>query len=124
VSSATDPVRSLAGRIGGLTLAATHDPHEYTAPARHAFLAQFEHQVDPEGTLLPAERARRAEAARKLYFARLALKSAQARRRASGRIRPEKKAPTTEPRERDTVAGQQRDDTRYTKTIPQVRAPA
>ncbi|WP_245612650.1 hypothetical protein [Actinotalea ferrariae] len=43
-------------------------------------MAKFERQVDPEGTLAPDERARRAEHARKAHFARLALKSARARR--------------------------------------------
>jgi hypothetical protein len=47
-------------------------------------LDKFEKQVDPEGTLPPQERAKRAENARKAYFARLALKSAQARRRRGG----------------------------------------
>ncbi|MDO0977176.1 hypothetical protein [Mycolicibacterium frederiksbergense] len=46
-------------------------------------LDKFEQQVDPDGTLQPAERAQRAEHARKAYFKRLALKSAQARRRRS-----------------------------------------
>jgi hypothetical protein len=36
--------------------------------------------VDPDGTLTPQARAQRAEHARKAYFQRLALKSAQARR--------------------------------------------
>jgi len=44
-------------------------------------LDKFEHQVDPEGKLSPAERAQRAEHARKAHFKRLALKSARARRR-------------------------------------------
>jgi hypothetical protein len=76
-----DTLRSLAGRLGGLALAATHDPREYTAAARAAFLDRFAREVDPEGVLPPQERARRAQAARKLYFTRLAYKSAQARRR-------------------------------------------
>ncbi len=42
----------------------------------------FERQVDPDGSLSPAERARRAGLARKAYFTRLALRSAQARRKA------------------------------------------
>ncbi|SRX81555.1 hypothetical protein MPP7335_03307 [Mycolicibacterium parafortuitum] len=54
-----------------------------TANARRALLDKFEKQVDPDGTLPPAERAKRAEHARKAYFKRLALKSAQARRRRS-----------------------------------------
>ncbi|MEU7170896.1 hypothetical protein ABZ949_05305 [Micromonospora tulbaghiae] len=52
-----------------------------TKPARAAFAERFERQVDPDGTLDPVERARRAELAKRAYFARLALKSAQARRR-------------------------------------------
>jgi len=61
----------------------TADPAARTAPARAAFLDRFERAVDPEGALPPRERRRRAEHARKAYFARLALKSAQARRRRS-----------------------------------------
>jgi hypothetical protein len=49
--------------------------------AREAFDARFEREVDPDGVLDQAERTRRAAHARKAYFARLALKSAQARRR-------------------------------------------
>ena len=47
-------------------------------------LDKFEQQVDPDGKLSPAERAKRAEFARKAHFKRLALKSAQARRRRGG----------------------------------------
>ncbi len=61
--------------------AQTPDRTARTAPARRALMARFERQVDPDGTLPPAERAIRAEHARKAYFARLALKSARARRR-------------------------------------------
>jgi len=61
--------------------ARTEDAAARTEPARRAFLERFEREVDPDGTLAPAERARRAEHARKAHFARLALKSAQARRR-------------------------------------------
>jgi hypothetical protein len=52
-----------------------------TANARAAFLDRFEREVDPDGVLPAAERARRAAAARKAYFVRLAAKSAEARRR-------------------------------------------
>lgn len=48
--------------------------------AQDAFLSRFEKQVDPEGTLPPKERAFRAAHARKAYFTKLALKSAQSRR--------------------------------------------
>ena len=58
----------------------TSDRASRTAKARAALLAKFEDEVDPEKTLPPAERARRAESKRKAYFQRLALKSVQARR--------------------------------------------
>jgi hypothetical protein len=45
-------------------------------------MAKFEREVDPDGVLLPDERARRAEHARKAHFARLSLRSAKSRRRA------------------------------------------
>jgi hypothetical protein len=46
-----------------------------------AFLERFERAVDPDGSLPPEERARRAEHARKSYMSSLALKSSRARRR-------------------------------------------
>lgn len=63
--------------------AATDDRAAATAPGRKAALERFERQVDPDGSLDPAERARRAAYARKAYFTKLALKSAQSRRRAA-----------------------------------------
>lgn len=82
--SLTPSERSLRGRIGAhQSWANTTDRSARTANARKARLDQFEREVDPEGVLTPAERARRAEHARKAYFARLALKSAQSRRRAA-----------------------------------------
>ena len=71
---------ALRGRIGAYRLHATHDPKETTKAARAAFLARFEAEVDPNGTLSPEDRSRRAEAARRAYFAQLAHKSAKARR--------------------------------------------
>jgi hypothetical protein len=50
-----------------------------TLPARLALEAKFERRVDPDKILLPAERAKRAQNARKAFYAGLALKSAQAR---------------------------------------------
>ncbi len=55
------------------------DPSAHTAPARREFLDRFEREVDPDGVLGQEERARRALHARKAYFTRLALASAQAR---------------------------------------------
>ncbi|CAN5438245.1 hypothetical protein BH18ACT1_BH18ACT1_01110 [soil metagenome] len=63
----------------------TADPAARTAAARRAFVDRFEREVDPDGTLPEGERTRRAEAARKAHYTRLALKSAQARRRRAGK---------------------------------------
>lgn len=72
------------GRIGAHeSWARTEDRTARTAPGTKAFLARFERQVDPDGVLSPAERERRAEHARKAYFARLGQKSGRARRKAS-----------------------------------------
>ena len=57
-------------------------------------MAKFEAQVDPEGTMLPAERARRAEHLRKAHFSRLALKSARARRKAKESVQEAEAAET------------------------------
>jgi hypothetical protein len=74
--------RSLIARLAAHeSWANTADPSARTAPARRAMLDRFERQVDPDGVLSPAERARRAGHARKAYFARLSLRSAQARRK-------------------------------------------
>jgi len=72
--------RSMRARIGGLSLHSQYDSRELTKPARTAALARFDREVDPEGILPEAERARRSELARKAYFAKLALKSAKVRR--------------------------------------------
>lgn len=77
----TPTERSLRARMAAYVLHSRYDSKELTAPARRAFNDRFEREVDPDELLLPAERQRRAEAARKAYFVRLALKSAQARRR-------------------------------------------
>ena len=59
--------------------AATPDRAAATAPARQAALDLFEKQVDPAGALDPAERAMRADHAKRAYFLSLALKSARSR---------------------------------------------
>lgn len=72
----------MAGAIGGHeSWARTENRTARTAPGRKAFDQRFYDQVDPDRTLPEAERERRAASARKAYFVRLALKSAQARRR-------------------------------------------
>ena len=68
----------------------TPDRSSRTAPARQAFNDRFEQQVDPDGKLTPAERAKRAEHAKRAYFLRLALKSAKTRRaRAESKLQPD-----------------------------------
>ncbi len=59
---------------------AQNDSRVTSAPGRTAFLARFEREVDPDSTLDPNERARRAEQARSAYFAGLSLAAAKARR--------------------------------------------
>jgi hypothetical protein len=78
----TPAERRLRSQIGAHeSWARTENRSARTLPARMAFLAKFECQVDPTNELLPTERAKRAESARKAFYAELALKSARARRR-------------------------------------------
>ena len=75
--------RSIRGKIAAYSLHAQGLTN--TGPARKAFNQKFLDEVDPERTLPENERLRRATAARKCYYARLTLKSAQTRRRKAGR---------------------------------------
>lgn len=59
--------------------ARTENRSARTEAARTAASLRFENQVDPEGKLLPAERATRAEHARQAHIMRMALASAKAR---------------------------------------------
>lgn len=54
-----------------------YESRQLTANARAAFNDRFVREVDPDGVLPEAERQRRAECARKAYFAGLAPKSAR-----------------------------------------------
>lgn len=85
VLSLTPNERTMRARLAAHLLHASVDSREHTGPARRAFMARFEDQVDPDRVLSPAERARRAEHAKKAYFTRLALKSAQVRRQKRNR---------------------------------------
>jgi hypothetical protein len=64
----THAERVVIGRLGAYTMLARHDGREITKPARQAFWDRFEREVDPDGRLDPAERARRADMARKASF--------------------------------------------------------
>jgi hypothetical protein len=57
----------------------TTDRSARTRPAREAFLRRFEREVDPDGTLSPDERHRRAEHAKRAYMLRLARRALAAR---------------------------------------------
>jgi hypothetical protein len=86
--SLTPAERSLRSQIAAHeSWARTPDRSQRTANARKAMLDKFERQVDPDGELPAAERAKRAQHARKAHFKRMALKSAQARRRRGGNDR-------------------------------------
>jgi hypothetical protein len=61
--------------------ARTEDRSARTHAARIALLDKFIREADPDNKLSPAERAKAAEHLRKAHYARMALKSAQVRRR-------------------------------------------
>ncbi len=82
----SESIETLRGRAGPHAMHARHNSKEITKPARVAFMARFEREVDPSGVLEPIERARRAEHAKKAYFAKLALKSAKARKKRAQRL--------------------------------------
>jgi len=73
--------RALRARLAAYAMHARHDGREITANGRTAFVERFEREVDPDGVLPVAERQRRAEHAMRAHMTRLALRSAQARRR-------------------------------------------
>lgn len=76
----TDDLQVIRGRIAAnQRWSQTPDRTEATEPARQAFMARFEAEVDPDGTLDPELRAKLAENARKAYFQRMALASAKTR---------------------------------------------
>jgi len=81
----TPEQRSLRAKMAAHALhARIADPAAATAPARAAFLGKFEAAVDPDGSLPPEERSRRAAHLRQSYFAGLALASSRARSKAGG----------------------------------------
>jgi hypothetical protein len=76
--------RSLAAALAAhSSWAVTADPVARTAPARAASAGRFEREVDPDGVLDPADRARRAAHARRAHYLRMQLRSVESRRKAS-----------------------------------------
>lgn len=83
VSLLTPTFLKQRARLGALGQQAKCDTRETTRAAREKFLANFIDLVDPDRTLSEPERLRRVEAAKRLYFTRLAIKSAKSRQRRS-----------------------------------------
>lgn len=74
--------RVLIARVAAHTRWASEtDRTKATAPARRGLIAKFEREVDPDGVLSADERDRRARSAMRAHMSRMALRSAQARRR-------------------------------------------
>jgi len=73
--------RSLRAQIAGLICAAKHSPSEMTAPMRAAAFARFEREADPDGTLTPEERDRRARLLQRAHLLRIGIKARKARAR-------------------------------------------
>lgn len=74
--------RALAARIAANERWSREDGRAGTEKARRAGPGRIEYwltKVDPAEQLAPAERQRRAEAAKRAYFSRLSLRAAQAR---------------------------------------------
>ncbi len=76
--------RSLTGRIGAaVSWANTDDRARRTQAARDAADARFLKLADPDGVMTPKARRAKAEQLRREFYARIQLRSAQARARKS-----------------------------------------
>lgn len=76
-----DPIASMRGRLAAhARWSKEADRVAATAAARAGQMARFEREVDPDNQLDPAERAIRAEHARKAHMTRMSLRAAEARR--------------------------------------------
>jgi len=72
--------RRTAGRLGAHSTHARHDSRAITAAARRAsYHDRFEKLVDPDLILEPAERAKRADHARRAWYLRLSERSREVR---------------------------------------------
>lgn len=72
-------------RIAAFTRHSRGNTKEATEPARAGLQAKWEREVDPDGTLDPAERATRAARLRRAHMIRLAARSAQVRAKRAGK---------------------------------------
>lgn len=80
---AADPAdRSIVARIAAAERwGRTADRSQATARARSGLRAKFENQADPDGTLSPIERARRADSLMRAHMLRMSLRAKTARRK-------------------------------------------
>ena len=78
-SRLTPAQRTIRARLAASTRWANEHPAEQAKKGQEGLLLRFEREVDPDGTLDPAERRRRAESARRAHMSRLAFKSSKAR---------------------------------------------
>ncbi|NQU37712.1 MAG: hypothetical protein HQ526_09000 [Actinobacteria bacterium] len=92
--SENDSYRSAINKAAALSRVANEGGAAVSAPARRAFLEKFIDQVDPDRTLPEDERHKRAAAARKAYFTKLAAKSAQTRRQNASKAQTASEAQT------------------------------
>ncbi len=77
---------SAYGRLGAHTSwAKTADRAQRTAPARAAFMARFERQVDPDGTLAPEVRAQMADSAMRAHMERLRIARMASKKSTNGK---------------------------------------
>ncbi len=75
----TDTARVLRAKIAAFTLHSKRDGRELTKNARHKFMGRFLAEIPAD--LPEDERLRRAKSAKRAYFARLSLRSVEARRK-------------------------------------------
>lgn len=76
--------RALIARIAAQARWAKHDPTEQGRIMRAGLEKVYLDEVDPDRVLPEPERLRRAASARRAHMNRMALKSAQARRKPNG----------------------------------------
>lgn len=82
---ATPSERTMAAQIANhVRWSKEPDREAATAPARRGLEAKWATEIDPDGTMAPAELEKRIASARKAHMRRMALASAKARR-AKGR---------------------------------------
>ncbi|WP_086002969.1 hypothetical protein [Nocardiopsis salina] len=78
----SDPTRrsQIASLAAHTSWARTPHRAERMAPANRAREQKWEREVDPDGVMDPADRARAAESARAAYYRRLSMAGVEARR--------------------------------------------